>query len=684
MMSNRFGLRKPETPQYLWSVARLQICQISNYSQFHDTVWKFDTLVAGTKTCTVNWKLGVPDQMWVSRRFQRLLRDAKRTLLAHLLLSNPRPRILVEIGAHLRSLIIWMFQRDYRAFCQLDGAAREIYFAYVCSQYYDEDSKITVVGLTVDRHMSVITHLFRLRVHFVTIARIQIPPGDMRGLEWSGSGRRKGGKDKQNIPAIPDDIFNPLMAEALRWVDIYSKDIIRLLHTHNEASKRSMRWRSHNYAGFINNALVGFKFSNSPDTHTAWRPELRELEEEEEFDEEGSRTKYLTPLNILRELMKWVITACSIVVQGFSGIRLSELLGLCETSNERGELPTCVSIRPSIDELNDVYVMSGPIFKGANVDSDLEGQWVVGIRPSGTDFVPEVVRALTVALNITETWRELTDDQNVFITAKGPGMPRKQNGSGAMQGNNLRTLQQKFLEKWVKVPLHVAGWHLTTHQFRKKFAQDTVRCDPGAIPALREHFKHMSMHILETGYIGNDMELLGLINHLALRDATAQIMSILDGDPVGGKMADDIRKKSHHFHAAFKDCVSAEQREVTLEKLIDSEGVRAWPCDFGTCLFRAETALCHFAGRGYFDSAAIKPLPSERCADRCCGCSNLVVSARNVDFWKERYRSNERLRQLYQHEGNTAWALLASRRAKSSAAILRSHGISAGELMNAS
>lgn len=106
-----------------------------------------------------------------------------------------------------------------------------------------------------------------------------------------------------------------------------------------------------------------------------------------------------------------------------------------------------------------------------------------------------------------------------------------------------------------------------------------------------------------------------------------------------------------------------------------------WPCDFGTCLFRAETALCHLAGRGYYDSSAVRPLPSERCADRCCSCSNLVVSARNVDFWKARYRSNEQLRRLYRQEGNTSWALLASRRAKTSAAILRSHGISTGDLV---
>ncbi|TAU92521.1 hypothetical protein ELI37_36930 [Rhizobium leguminosarum] len=271
--------------------------------------------------------------------------------------------------------------------------------------------------------MSVITHLYRLRGHFATLPRLQVPPGEMRGLEWSGKGKEKGAKDLKTIPAIPDQVFNPLMAESLRWVDVYSDDIIRLLHLHDEASARFMLWNSNSYAGYINEALVGFKFSKSPITQMPWRQELRHYEEVEEEDEEGSKKKYLTPLNVLRRLVSSLLAACSIVVQGFTGIRLSELLGLSETSGERGELPSCVSIRPGIDDLNDVFVMTGPIFKGAVGDNEREGQWVVGIRPMGTTFVPEVVRALNTVLRVTEHWRELTDDRNVFINSKSHGNP---------------------------------------------------------------------------------------------------------------------------------------------------------------------------------------------------------------------------------------------------------------------
>jgi integrase len=551
---------------------------------------------------------------------------------------------------------------------------------FVCSQYFDEHLKLKVVGATVDKRMLAITYAYRLRGRFGVLTRLQIPLGDMRGLTWGGEAKKKGAKDPKSIPAVPDGIFNPLMVEALRWVDVYSADISQLLHIHDMASRGPVAWNSNNYSESVNKALVGFKFSNSPVTHQPWRPEIQDYEVVDEESEEGTTRRRLTPLTILRRLATSLLAACSIVVQGLTGVRISELMGLTEEPDSEGALPSCIEVRPSIEGLNDVFMMKGPITKGTGSDNKLEVQWVVGIRPVGTDVLPEVVRAIQVILEITEFWRGFTTDTNVLIGSRGHGLPRSQGGAGSMTSNTMRALQRLFLAEWVDLPIHLAGWRLTSHQFRKKFAQDIVRCDPNAIPAVREHFKHMSMHILETGYLGNDMELLGLINHQALRDASAQIMAILDGEPTAGKMADDIRRKSSKLQSVLRKCETHEERASTLERLIGSEGVLAWPCDWGTCLFRAETALCHLAGRGSYDTAAIRPLPSERCADRCCNCSNLVVSARNVGFWKDRYRSNERLKRIYRDEGNTAWALLASTRAKASAAILHSHGIDAGEL----
>ncbi len=148
-------------------------------------------------------------------------------------------------------------------------------------------------------------------------------------------------------------------------------------------------------------------------------------------------------------------------------------------------------------------------------------------------------------------------------------------------------------------------------------------------------------------------------------------------------MADEVRAQMSTLNEVLAGTTSSDEKEKILMGLISAEGVRAWPCDFGTCMFRPETALCHFAGKGYYDASGRRPLASERCVDLCCGCSNLLVSARHLSYWKARYRLNYELKIAYRDAGETAWGLLAARRAKVAAVILKSHGLTDLEIANA-
>ncbi|TAU52545.1 hypothetical protein ELI43_06835 [Rhizobium leguminosarum] len=682
-MSHRFGLRKPQAPAYLWPASRMRIFQLSVHSLFADIVWKFDTLVAGQTTCSINWRLGVPNEMWVSLKFQRLLRDAKRFLVAYLVEEDPRPNTFVQRAADFRQLIIWMFQRDYRSFAELGDDAREEYFNHMCARYYDVDRKIRVVDRTIDMHMSVVTLLFKHRDRFSDLTRLQIALGQLRNLEWNGSGRKLGAPKVKNIPAVPEGVFNPMMKEALCWVDHYSADIIELVSIQEEAASLSFAWNSNNYTYYINRRLEGYRFKTLPGATAPWRHDLKGVEYIEEADEEGHRKNGFRPLGILRELINNLVASCAIVIQGFSGIRVSELMGLRADAGIQDIWPSCIDVRASVDGLNDVFLLEGEIFKGICGEEPREGHWVVGIRPVGSDFIPPVVRALNTLLSLLQGWRKLSQDDNVFLYPTTGGIPRRQNSVGGMLSETLRRLQQNFLWKCVRLPVSLAGWPLTSHQFRKKFAQDIVRCDPDAMPAIREHFKHVSMHILETGYLGNDAELLETIDEYAMRDAAAQIMAILDGELVAGKMSDEIRSQLPHLKAVVGEKLSEDERRQAVLGLVSAEGVRAWPCDFGTCMFRAETALCHLAGKGYYDGSARRPLATERCADLCCRCANLLVSGRNVEYWKKRYITNENMRRRYRDEGETSWGLLAARRARIAAIILKSHDVNVEVLADA-
>lgn len=680
-MSNRFRKRKPEGPSHLWSLARLALHQVSPHSLFGDSVWRFYSLVPGTETLSANWRLGIPEDIWQSRKFQRLLHDAKRVILAYIDADHPRPSTLRSKIGHIRRLILWMYQHEYLAFSQLDPQARREYFDFICGQSLDENSNFKVVAETIEGKMSVITLLFKLREKFLSVPRIQLDHGDMQAVIWSGFGRKVGAKSAGRIPPVPDEIFNPLMEEALQWVDTYSADILELVRIQEAAAAQCLSWNSKNYSSLINSRLEGYQFRLCPRTNSPWRTPLQSVEERVEEDEDGVKVRRYRPLRVVRTLTNHLLAACSIVIQGFTGIRVSELLGLTETGQLDDDLPSCIQVRGSMEGLNDVFLMDGLIFKGSRDEDTRKGTWVVGIRPAGSQFLPEVVRALLVLRELTAGWRPLTTDTNAFLHPRhNLGFSRTSGSVGRTRLAVLSQAQQSFLLEKVKVPSNLYGWHLTTHQFRKRFAQDVVRCDPDAMPAVREHFKHISMHVLETGYLGDDDELLKLVDDFALRDAAAQLMAIIDGEPVAGRMPEQFRRRTRDLESQVLNKLSKAERQQKVHELAESEGLRAWPAVFGTCLFRAETALCHLSVKGFYDSSAGRPLATGRCPDSCGACSNLVVSRRHISFWKNRYVENRRLALLYRDAGNATWGLLASRRAKVAEDFLRDHGITAKEL----
>ncbi|WP_313059861.1 hypothetical protein, partial [Agrobacterium cavarae] len=432
--------------------------------------------------------------MWEIHEFQEMLRDTKRFLTAYLIIDKPRPNTFTEYAASFRQLAVWMFQNNYRDFSQLDDDARESYFDYLCAKYYDEDCAIKVVSTTIDRQIGVITLLFKHRDRFIDIPNLQIALGELRNLEWSGVARKRGARAADKIPAVPEEVFRPMMREALCWVDEKSSDVIELLRMQEEAANRSLAWNSNNYTYYINRRLTGFQFKVLPMAAGPWRPDLAAVEYRQEADENGTTRNGLRPLSIIRELASHLIAACAIVIQGLTGIRVSELMGLEEEDDvPDGQWPSCIVVRPSIDGLNDVFLLRGKVFKGVHGEDDVgEVHWVVGLRPVGSSFIPPVVRAVQTLSLVVQGWRPLSSVRNIFLYPKMAGMPRAKNSAGSMLSETLRRIQQSFLENCVQLPIAFLGWPITSHQFRKKFAQDIVRCDPDAMPAIREHFKHVS------------------------------------------------------------------------------------------------------------------------------------------------------------------------------------------------
>jgi hypothetical protein len=677
----------PPVKSYIDKLGRLAFTAVSETSYFPDEVWHFSTDVPGRHPVqSINWRLDVADDIWRSARFQRLLSLAKRMLLCVILEGDARPTSILHLGQVFRRFIAWMNAEGYRTFSELRASSCQAWLEFLCSQYADceadvaENAPLTVVEETIRKHLSVIAKLGQFRSYFKGLPEMQVKAEPIRWFADKQSWSLTGSKERGHIPAVPEELFNPALRTAIRWMDNYSEDIKRLQHVEREARLHSSLWKSNNYVDYVNRRLVGFEFTALSPRNRPWRSKISRYENIVVRDEEGSKTVRRGPIAVLRRLITSLLSACGIVVQALVGMRISELLGLEALPTKSDGWPACLSMRPSSDGTYQVFYIAGRVTKGTRNGMRVIGEWVAGIRPVGSNFIPEAVRAILVLTDLLRDWRELGELTCLFAHANagGAGMPRRISSVDRMSAKALIENQNIFVFEHVQVPVRYSGWRITTHQWRKKFARDIVRCDPNSIPAVRDHFKHMSSWVLETAYLGSDLALLEAVNAYALREAASEILDIIEGEtPLSGRAPDLIRNQSAGLRKILKSDMTRDEKIDTISKVVEQEDVSAWGCDFGTCLFRCETAKCHFAAKGDFDLTAVKPLLSERKAELCGSCANLSIAVRHGDYWRKRFLDNKAIWAASRQDGNLPFVLLAARRTRHAADVLRSLGLEA-------
>jgi hypothetical protein len=69
-----------------------------------------------------------------------------------------------------------------------------------------------------------------------------------------------------------------------------------------------------------------------------------------------------------------------------------------------------------------------------------------------------------------------------------------------------------------------------------------------------------------------------------------------------------------------------------IDFLIDESGMRLGVCDWGYCVYRAESAACHGDEHG--------PNPTWRTESTCVSCANFAVTQRHRPVWETRRNRN--------------------------------------------
>jgi integrase len=660
------NLKDPAMPLYLLANDQLQEKWVSKYSQWKDRVWMFEATTAGQPRSDgkVVWHIDLPDGSRLTDPQWANLLDVCKRFLYSLMEDPPGLSRHLKVGS-LKSLrnglgyfIQWMVMMGYRSFAEVDAVGCDEYLEYLAERKVKSDDN---AALTVN-HLSYYTKIpILIYAQAEKLARagvLSIPELPFQGKSAMEVARQLSNKVASLIPPVPDEIFLPITTKVIEWLGIPARDIIELQRVTLKAREKNLyAKKSRNLSQFIQReAIESFRFSPLPGSASPWRPSI-------EGRGSDNLKESLPAAGQVGLLVTDLKHACVIAIQAFTGMRISEVCSLqAEPIDENTGLPACIKIKPSESGLYDVFYIIGKLFKTAAVSEEVT--WVAGLRPYGTDTLPLPIQAILILEELFRPWRRGSGKSELILSfGKGwwGGLPRQFDNIVPALRQELTRRQKDWVSRYVELPY---SWHLTTHQWRKSFALYTLRTDSRMLTAISQHFKHVSLAMTSEHYIGRDLELLGLMDDIAVRETSRILYDLTTGKvPVSGKMGDLLRERLPHIKSRFEG-ISDKEKRAEIEALVSgSAELRVYSCDWGWCFFRSETSLCNPGDQ--------RPSPIYRCPQTCCDCSNLAVTPEHRPYWSQRLEENQHLVEECRAKGLEHEAFVAKARIVQCQSVLR-------------
>jgi hypothetical protein len=222
------------------------------------------------------------------------------------------------------------------------------------------------------------------------------------------------------------------------------------------------------------------------------------------------------------------------------------------------------------------------------------------------------------------------------------------------------------------------GACIRPHQWRKTFALFMMRLDEKMIPALANHFKHVSMAITEDSYMPPDPSMIAASDSVAMME-TARYFYERRRSAGGsfGKLDRTLDKFKSDIDKLLGD-LPQEEAYPEIEKVLLSHDLRIFHAEHGLCLIGAnpDQARCHSAA-GTSSWRRLRPNYETRTPKLCTGCVNFVVTNGHAGYWKRRYIDNHRAWLL---SGKSADFKVIQRRAEQSAGVLKALGVPLPEI----
>ena len=423
-------MEQKHTPKayHLWPASKLVRVKVSPYSRWTDAEWYFNNPTAGQKKSrsVITWDFEMLDgSTFTHDQWVPLLNACRR--LAWSLIVDPQCGRPLKVGSisslstTIRYFVRWMGRAGYANFGDLNEMTCQEFQEYVVADIVTED--------TDDKGLSAgsISMYFSIWIKIYSQGSLLEAAGIRRMPRVPFGGKSAGEVAKEitetiakRIPPMPDAVFLPVTQKAIEWLSVPADDILRLQDVYLSAHERGRRGLPYGPGNSPSSkaiagrqAVQAFQFSAFPGSSEPWHQPLHIRTATPVRS--GKYSIQRGAIQQLRDLVTELRDACSIVLQAFVGIRISEVCGLKALPiDPTTGMPACVEIQPSRSGLYEICYVKGQLFK--TTETPITVTWVAGLRPRGATYFPPPIRALLVLEQLFRPWRTLAEVNDLIVS----------------------------------------------------------------------------------------------------------------------------------------------------------------------------------------------------------------------------------------------------------------------------
>lgn len=583
---------------------------------WEDEVWRFPVTTPGAKRSlfSMNWAIPLADgKMLTDLDYAEVLHAWKQVLWAMLTAppdGHPRKGSFCgRFGTSLRLLAPWMISSHRLDLASLDRSAFSEFVELVRIKLAeDEDLEFDEApsedGATVDTfssYLSVFSLPYFVR-NELAAAGITHPSEDpLSGRSALDIARDLCKKETSPTREVSDSIFVATVNTAMALLD--EPWLEPLIELNQILSSQP--------SGDHERECESFRWAYFPETPLT-----------------------TTSVRATKDAVLRVRAACQLLIQATSALRVSELCGIKSRGrNKSTGLPACISIERTFDDEYEIFSLNAELFK--HTPSSEPATWVLGMRPTGANYLPPPVRAIDVLERLDSGWRQLAGKDALLIQFTiNWGFPSSRRFVSGATGDVVRRHQQRWL---IEAGCAKESDAISTHMWRKTFARYLIRVSADLLPAISHHLQHLSIAMTEIGYGKPDKTMRDIVADARVEEAGSIILGAITGQRrIEGPVAQEIQEFSRGLSQRLGNRPVASVPQ-DIEQEVRERRIELYGSEIGWCVFRSESARCHLLADDPTPAfLRLAPAFANKKPAVCHKCANFGVGDEHVGFWQER------------------------------------------------